>query len=354
MIPAPGEGTGHQGTTQTAALTSGGHLKVLPGWILHISNGGSMQDERPDFRPVSGTWTSHRLQLHFLEWGEPSAPPVLLVHGVRDHARNWDWVAARLARDFRVIVPDMRGHGDSEWAMGSNYGLLDHVFDLSQLLEQQQLQGVHVIAHSLGATHASVLAGVWPGRMASLTLIEGVAGLHHFYKKDHSVQSRIRSWIKGTAELADRQPRRYRKVEEAVERLQRAHPHLDPHKAEHLARHGARRNGDGTWSWKYDNYTRSRSPFDFPYDQMVELWEEISCPVLMINGSRGYPFRIGQNGSDAFFRNSRVVEIPDAGHWVHHDQLEPFMGLLQEFLPPGRAAAPVPPQSRTRESSGPA
>ena len=71
--------------------------------------------------PTSRIYFSQRLRLHYVDWGNPTAPPLLLVHGGRDHCRNWDWVAAALRRDWHVLAPDLRGHGDSQWSPDGNY-----------------------------------------------------------------------------------------------------------------------------------------------------------------------------------------------------------------------------------------
>ena len=63
--------------------------------------------------PTSQSFISQRLRLNYVDWGNPGAPPLILVHGGRDHCRNWDWVAADLRRDYHIIAPDLRGHGDS-------------------------------------------------------------------------------------------------------------------------------------------------------------------------------------------------------------------------------------------------
>ncbi|MEL0253103.1 MAG: alpha/beta fold hydrolase [Novosphingobium sp.] len=47
----------------------------------------------------------------------------MLIHGMRDHCRSWDWIAAVLAQKFRIIAPDLRGHGDSDWAGRDGYAL---------------------------------------------------------------------------------------------------------------------------------------------------------------------------------------------------------------------------------------
>src|SRR5712691_5377531 len=72
--------------------------------------------------PTSHYFYSMRLKLHYVDWGNHEKPPLLLIHGGRDHARNWDWVAQDLRRDYHIIAPDLRGHGDSQW---DRRGLLD-------------------------------------------------------------------------------------------------------------------------------------------------------------------------------------------------------------------------------------
>ena len=63
--------------------------------------------------PTSHFLVSQRLRLHYVDWGNPTKPTLVLVHGNRDHARNWDWVARELRHDWHVVAPDLRGHGDS-------------------------------------------------------------------------------------------------------------------------------------------------------------------------------------------------------------------------------------------------
>ena len=93
-----------------------------------------MAEQKEIIGPVSSYYVSQRLRLHFADWGNHDKPPLVLVHGGRDHARNWDWVAKSLRDDYHVIAPDLRGHGDSEWARGGHYMIQEFVLDLAQLL----------------------------------------------------------------------------------------------------------------------------------------------------------------------------------------------------------------------------
>ena len=131
-----------------------------------------MTDRTPG--PASHTFFSQRLRLHYVDWGNADKPPLLLLHGGRDHCRNWDWTAAALRDDWHVIAPDLRGHGDSQWSADGNYALAGYIYDLAQLIHGQRLPPVTIIAHSLGGNVALRYAGIYPETVAKLVAIEGL------------------------------------------------------------------------------------------------------------------------------------------------------------------------------------
>lgn len=284
-----------------------------------------------DRKPTSHSYFSQRLRLHYADWGNAGAPHMLLVHGVQDHCHSWDWLADRYADRFHVIAPDLRGHGDSEWVRGSSYHHLDYVYDLDQLARQRNLTPGVVVSHSMGGTLAALLAGVYPEYVRALVIIEGV-GLWPGWSDEGSAHRRIDEWIRGTRHMASRLPRRYATLEEACQRMQQANGRLTDAQARHLTAHGSHRNEDGSYTWKFDNYTHAWPAFRIPATEVIGLWRRIGCPVLLINGGEGYPHRIGQGGTDRHFANARVVDVPGAGHWVHHDDLEAVVALLDAFL----------------------
>ena len=65
-------------------------------------------------QPQSCFFQSHGLRLHYWDWGNAAARPLLLIHGGKDHGRSWDHLARALQPHFHVIAPDLRGHGDSD------------------------------------------------------------------------------------------------------------------------------------------------------------------------------------------------------------------------------------------------
>src|SRR5688572_28765243 len=189
-----------------------------------------MTDATPG--PTSHSLFSQRLRLHYMDWGNPGAPPLLLVHGGRDHCRYWDWTAAALRDEWHVMAPDLRGHGDSQWSTDGNYWMAGYIYDLAQLIHQQALAPVVVIAHSLGGHIALRYAGIYPETVKKLVAIEGLgprwvtletpggSAEDPYRRLRKPIDERMDEWIRGQRALAGRLPRRYASLEEAFRRMQ--------------------------------------------------------------------------------------------------------------------------------------
>ncbi len=211
--------------------------------------------------PRSGFYMSEGLRLHYVQWGDPAGPPVLLIHGGRDHARNWDAVAEALAGRFAVYAVDLRGHGDSEWAQGSQYSVPEFVADIAAFADHLDLDPLPMVGHSLGGGIALQYTGVFPERVSRVCAIEGLGpGVRGGRRPAHE---RMREWVQQIRDFERRSPRHYPTFEDAVARMREANPHLTPEMARHLTLHGTRRHEDGSYTWKFDNYVRLHSPYEF-------------------------------------------------------------------------------------------
>jgi pimeloyl-ACP methyl ester carboxylesterase len=284
--------------------------------------------------PISRSYISQRLRLNYVDWGNPEAPPLILLHGGRDHCRNWDWVAQRLCNDWHVIAPDLRGHGDSQWADAGGYGIDGFIYDLSQLIHQQSLAPVTLVAHSMGGNIALRYTGVFPETVRRLVAIEGLGPSPTMEAEmaKKSIAERVQGWVGAQRKLAGRMPRRYKSLEEAYARMREENGYLSAAQALHLTQHGVRQNEDGTYSWKFDNYIRAWPPYDMTRDDIRSLWARITCPTLLVYGSESWASNPEADGRATHFGNAKVAVIQGAGHWVHHDCLEEFMALVVPFL----------------------
>jgi len=284
--------------------------------------------------PTSHWYVSQRLRLHYVDWGNPDKPLLLLIHGGRDHCRNWDWVARALRDDWHVIAPDLRGHGDSQWALGGAYALIDYTLDIAQLLDAIQEFPMTIVGHSLGGSIALQYTGTYPDRVKRVVAIEGL-GPPPGMIKETPAQVRMRHWVSEMQALARRRTRNYASLDEAVARMQEANPNLSAEQARHLTVHGVNRNEDGTYAWKFDNYVRAASPYMFNMRDARALWQQITCPTLLVRGTESWASDPEKDGRATAFQQYRLVNIEKAGHWVHHDQLEEFLRVVRAFLREG-------------------
>jgi pimeloyl-ACP methyl ester carboxylesterase len=284
--------------------------------------------------PTSHSFMSQRLRLHYVDWGNTAAPPLILVHGGQDHCRNWDWVAQDLRRDWHVIAPDLRGHGDSAYSPSGDYSMMAFVYDLAQLIHQLALGPVTIVAHSLGGAIALRYAGVYPQTVRALVAIEGLgpSPAMQAERAGLPVERRISAWIERERALAGRQPRRYASIEDAFARMQAENKHLSAEQARYLTIHGVSQNEDGTFSWKFDNYARSNYPVDVTPDELRRLWGNIACPTLLVNGAESWASNPAEDGRLAHFHNARVRVFEGAGHWVQHDKLDEFLAEVRAFI----------------------
>ena len=279
--------------------------------------------------PISRHYWSQRLKLHYAVWGDEANPPLLLIHGNRDHARTWDQVAVRLKDRFCVYAVDLRGHGDSAWAVGGLYSMPEFVHDIAMLGAELNRNPLTIIGHSLGGGVALSYTGTFPQFVRKVVAVEGLGPP---VREPTPASGRMRSWVKDMAEFDGRKPRRYASVDDAVKRMLEENPHLTDEMARHLTIHASRKNDDGTLSWKFDNYVRLRSPYEFNIAEARELWNQIRCPVLLIRGSESWATDPEADGKASAFHDYRTELVKDAGHWVHHDQLDKFMKIVWSFL----------------------
>jgi pimeloyl-ACP methyl ester carboxylesterase len=280
--------------------------------------------------PTSRFYTSHGLHLHYADWGNAGAPPLLLVHGGLDHCRSMDGLALKLRDRFHIVAPDLRGHGDSAWAPGSSYPMMDWVYDIHVLVKQLNWSDITIVAHSMGGMITFCYSGTFPEKIKRIINIEGVASV--MTKPNLPMAKRVTTWFDQLDKFATWQPRRYATFDEAVAAMKSGNERLTDAQARHLTLHGAQKNKDGSYSWKFDNYQRTRAPYAPALDEYKELMGRITCPILHIQGGKSHAPDKDDKNTPSYFKDVRIKLFPDAGHWVHHEKLDAVMAEVDAFI----------------------
>ncbi|MGD9934362.1 MAG: alpha/beta fold hydrolase [Dehalococcoidia bacterium] len=272
---------------------------------------------------------SQRLRISYWDWGNASAPPLVLVHGGRDHSRSWDRMAEAFRDDYHVVAPDLRGHGDSDWSPGGNYGLPDNALDVVRVIEEVGTPA-RVVAHSYGGSVCLVAAGTYPERFSRLAVLEGTHSLNPLDSETVG-PGWVRRWGDRLRSFETQEPRVYPDLESAAERMKEANQRLPDEILPGLAGYAAK-PVDGGFIWKYDLWVNGRTSMELRRSELPAFWEEVACPVLLFVGGDSPQRRRQHPAPERHFRDSRTVTIDGAGHWLHHDQPEAVVRELRSFL----------------------
>lgn len=284
-------------------------------------------------QPASSFVTVDRRRLHVLTRGDPTAPAIVLVHGMRDHARSWDWIAGALADRFYVVAPDLRGHGDSDHAGSCGYGMAAFVLDLACIVDALSLTRFGLVGHSLGGAIAFRFASAFPEKISMLCAIEAI---ELPIVRDQRVEPqvyprRLRKWIEEERARSIRLPKSYKTIADAEQRMAQVYPNFDDDTVKHLVAHGLTEIPGGRWQWKHDNAARLRAPEDAEGRDLDEMLAAIACPTLLAYGDASWIALPPQQRLD-LIKNYRLVLFPGVSHWLHHEARSEFLRVLTNFL----------------------
>lgn len=271
-------------------------------------------------------------RLHALQWGDDAAPPLLLVHGMRAHARWFTTVGPALAPRYRTLAVDLRGHGCS--AHTSPYGIDVYADDIAQLVEALAPQRPLLVGHSMGGRVTSHAAARLGSKVRGLVLIDSYLGPPFRPQPPAPGAGR---------ETAERTPAPFRSFEQARARFKlRPGPTIAaPELLDHLARHAIEACDDGTFRYRSDPNLRRQShltpmpPIDGTGVRcpITSIWGALS-PMLRL----GDPRELSERFPSAPFTAADIVA--DAYHHTFLDQPEAFNRLLLSQLDALEARAP--------------
>ncbi len=275
-------------------------------------------------------------RLHVRIWGADDAPQLVLLHGWCDVSASWQFMVDALKGDWRIIAPDWRGFGLSQWN-NDVYWFPDYVADLDALLlHYSPAEPVRLVGHSLGGNAACIYAGIRPERIARLVNLEGLGLRRH--QPDEATE-RYANWLD---QLRDTPSfRSYPDRKAFAARLQKENPRLSADKAAYLAAHLGEDDGAGGIRLAADPFHRWVNPIIYRVEETMAHWRRVTAPVLWVTAPDSFVFKqLFAVDSDEYrariacFKDIREVRVEDSGHNMHHDQPAEIARLIEEFLVP--------------------
>jgi pimeloyl-ACP methyl ester carboxylesterase/acyl carrier protein len=281
-----------------------------------------MQEEMIDVRGLAMCWCA---------WGPSNAPTVLIMHGLLDHGAAWDAVAQPLAaRGYRVVAPDLRGHGRSAHiSTAASYNFMDFVADLVAVGSRLASPFI-LVGHSMGALIASAYTAVHPAQVQSLILIEPL--LSPLENERPIDQLRVHldalsNWAPHTV---------FPNETVAAQMVRRANPSMMFDQAQAMA---ARLTepclGGVRWCWDARLHTCGGIGYSgtgcVVGGNYVEMLRSISSPLTLVYGNSSELLR--PSDVEAFVRaiNGARTEWLDGGHNLHHEAPEALAHIIDVY-----------------------
>ena len=266
--------------------------------------------------PADRFVTAGGMKLHYLDWGNPGAPPLVLLHGIDRIAHTFDHIAPHFTSRYHVIALDLRGHGDSSWDPQARYLVEDHVGDLEGLVQALGLRDLTLWGNSTGGRIVQVFAGLHPDLVAAV-IAEDVG------------PERPRSIADAYARRVKQDENGWSSTEELLAQMRGAAQPLPAAVLEPYVRYGTKQRDDGRVIWK-------RDPDLVKGFVETELWSyvrDIKAPILYVLGGRSTIVPPAtQEELKKVLPQVRVVTMTGLGHYPSDEQPDTFVQIVDEFL----------------------
>jgi pimeloyl-ACP methyl ester carboxylesterase len=263
-----------------------------------------------------------RMRFHFLEWGAPDAPPIVLLHGGHQSAHSWDLVSLHLARRYRVLALDQRGHGDTEWARDVAYSNHEMSLDAAAFIGAMGLRRPTLMGHSMGGRNAMLLTRSNLSMLGALVIVD----------VGPEVSDRGRAVIAGFV----RDNEEFDDLDHFVRNVQQYDPYRSREHIERTVKYNMLQRADGKFVSKCDSNPRRLGIVrgSGPQENItLDDARAFDLPVLVVRGGNS-----GILTADAAVRlrdalpRGTLVTVPECGHNVHGQNTKGFIEAVGAFL----------------------
>ena len=229
--------------------------------------------------------TIRGLKICLCTWGPEEGPLVVCLHGILEQGAAWSEVAIRLAqKGYRVIAPDLRGHGRSDRVgKGGSYNLIDFLGDIDAIVENLAGKAFILVGHSLGSVLGAIFATIRPQRIKNIVLVETILPT---LNEDEDPTDSLTNQLNSMATPPEHPV--FPDVQTAAKRLRKATPAISPALATLLAERISE-PCEGGVRWRWEPLLRTRAGISLNgigRSRYLKLLKKIKVPITLVYGDR--------------------------------------------------------------------
>ncbi|MCW9680494.1 alpha/beta hydrolase [Dolichospermum planctonicum UHCC 0167] len=273
--------------------------------------------------PIRKTLSTSDIQLSYLEWNQ-GQEPLILLHGMADHALVWSSLGDYLKSDYHIIAPDMRGHGESS-KPEKDYTFKSAISDLEALMDKMEWSAAHIVSHSWTGKLAAIWARENPARLKSITLVDPIFiwKMPSFLKIIFPLLYRVLPFLKSMGPFTS-----YEAAEQTIKQLSQYQNWSSLQQQVFQA--AIVQKPDGTWGSKFTIAAR-----DGIFDAVMEVpgfIHPVDTPALFIQPEKGVNRQNWQiQPYKTNLKNLLIRQVP-GNHWPFLTNPTEFNQTVASFL----------------------
>ncbi|GCL45388.1 alpha/beta fold hydrolase [Microcystis aeruginosa] len=273
--------------------------------------------------PQRQTFTNNSMEISYLQWSDRGIP-LLLLHGMADHALVWSSLGDYLSSNYQVIAPDLRGHGESD-KPATGYHFQDYISDLRALINHLGWRQAHILGHSWSAKIAAIWATQQPEVFKSLILVDPffIDKMPNWIRITFPILYQVLPFLKITRSFDS-----YQSIEAIARQLKQYKGWSNLQ--QEVFKNAIEQKADGSWSSKFTLSARGEIFEDVM--GFAGLTKALDIPSLLILPQQGLNRTAWQIQSyKKYLKSLEIKKIP-GNHWAFLGEPETFNQAVAEFL----------------------
>jgi len=273
--------------------------------------------------PQRQTFTNNSMEISYLQWSDRGMP-LLLLHGMADHALVWSSLGDYLRSNYQVIAPDLRGHGESGKPT-TGYHFQDYISDLRALINHLGWTQAHILGHSWSAKIAAIWATQQPEVFKSLILVDPffIDKMPSWIRITFPILYQVLPFLKITRSFDS-----YQSIEAIARQLKQYKGWSNLQ--QEVFKNAIEQKADGSWSGKFTLSARGEIFEDVM--GFAGLTKTLDIPSLLILPQQGLNRTAWQIQSYKKYLTSLEIKKIPGNHWAFLGEPESFNQAVAEFL----------------------